>query len=313
MTAFQAALESGDLDAIRRVPKSDLHNHFFLGGNRALVSEWAGKDIAPLDRKLGSMAEMHEWVQARFGKLFAGAQGRLKAFEATLVQAKLDGVTRLDTGETPWAITLHNNSATALTDARRDVHARVAPDIEWIPQLDLAREVPVDVQARRLAPFLELGFWRTLDMSGDELAQPIDSFKPLYRMAKDAGLRLKAHVGEWGDPNSVQRAVEELGLDEVQHGIAAAQSKAVMRFLADNRIRLNICPTSNVMLGRVESLGAHPIRKLYDAGVRVTVNTDDVLMFGQSVSDEFLNLYRAGLFNAAELDLIRQNGLIDNS
>jgi hypothetical protein len=124
MTSFQAAVEAGDLDAIRRVPKSDLHNHFFLGGNRALVSEWAGKDIAPLDHKLGSMAEMHEWVQTRFGTLFAGAQGRLRALEATLVQAKLDGVTRLETGETPWAITLHNGSATALTDAWRGVHAR---------------------------------------------------------------------------------------------------------------------------------------------------------------------------------------------
>jgi adenosine deaminase len=313
MTAFQAALENEDLDAIRRVPKSDLHNHFFLGGNRALVSAWAGKDIAPVDRKLGSMAEMHEWVQTRFGALFAGAQGRLKAFEATLVQAKLDGVTRLETGETPWAITLHNNSATDLTNALRGVHARVAPDIEWIPQLDLAREVPVAIQARRLAPFLELGVWRTLDMSGDELAQPIEGFKPLYRMAKTAGLRLKAHVGEWGDAASVQRAVEELELDEVQHGIAAAQSKAVMRFLADHGIRLNICPTSNVMLGRVESLAAHPIRRLYDAGVRVTVNTDDVLVFGQSISDEFLNLYRVGLFSAAELDQIRLSGLSDDA
>ena len=109
----------------------------------------------------------------------------------------------------------------------------------------------------------------------------------------------------------MQRAVEELELDEVQHGIAAAQSTSVMKFLADNRIRLNICPTSNVLLGRVESLADHPIRKLYDAGVKVTVNTDDVLVFGQSVSDEFLNLYRVGLFDTAELDELRQNGLTD--
>jgi len=99
----------------------------------------------------------------------------------------------------------------------------------------------------------------------------------------------------------------------VQHGIAAAQSTSVMKFLADNRIRLNICPTSNVQLGRAESLAERPIRKLYDAGVRVTVNTDDLLVFGQSVSGEFLNLYRAGLFSAAELDEIRQNGLSDDA
>jgi adenosine deaminase len=312
MPSFQAALARGDLEALRRFPKADLHNHFFMGGNRALVSAWAGRDIAPLDRKLASMAEMDAWTQSRVGELFAGPHGRLRAFEATFVQARHDGLTRLETGETVWAITLHDNSASALTDALKAVHARVAPDIEWIAQLDVARQVGVAVQMRRLAPFLELGFYRTLDMSGDELAQPIENFKPLYRMAKQAGLRLKAHVGEWGNADSVQRAVEVLELDEVQHGIAAAESKAVMRFLADRRIRLNVCPTSNVMLGRVETLAAHPIRALYDAGVRVTVNTDDVLVFGQSVSDELLNLYRAGVFNAAELDQIRQDGLSDD-
>lgn len=79
-------------------------------------------------------------------------------------------------------------------------------------------------------------------------------------------------------------------MDEVQHGIAAAKSPVVMRFLAENKIRLNICPTSNVMLGRVERLKDHPIRKHYDAGVNVTVNTDDALVFGATISEEFTNM-----------------------
>lgn len=156
-----------------------------------------------------------------------------------------------------------------------------------------------------------MGFYKTLDLSGDEHAQPVENFRPLYRMAKAAGLRVKAHVGEWGDADSVWRAVEELELDEIQHGIAAAQSKAVMRFLADNRIRLNICPTSNVMLGRVRSLGEHPIRELFDAGITVTVNTDDVLVFGCGVSEEILGLYKANVFGARELEQIRVAGLTD--
>jgi adenosine deaminase len=84
-----------------------------------------------------------------------------------------------------------------------------------------------------------------------------------------------------------------------------------VRFLADHRIRLNICPTSNIMLGRVKDLRTHPIRKLYDAGIGVTINTDDPLMFGRSVSEEFLELDRASVFTAAELDEIRLNGLLD--
>jgi hypothetical protein len=308
-TSFQDALKTGDLLALRAIPKSDLHNHAVLGGHRPLVSEWAGRDIAPLNRPLASMAEMDAWVEDQLGSLFSGPTGRLRGFEAAFVQAKYDGVTRLEVGEDVWAITLFEHDATKLTSELISVHTRVAPDIEWIAQLGLSRHCPISALTRWLAPFLELGIYRTLDLYGDEFAQPIERFRPLYRMAKSKGLRLKAHVGEWGSADDVWRAVEELELDEVQHGIAAAGSSAVMRMLADNDVRLNVCPTSNVMLGRVDRLETHPIRRLYDAGVKVTVNTDDVLVFGNGVSEEFLSLYQARVFSADELDGIRQAGL----
>jgi hypothetical protein len=257
------------------------------------------------------MAEMHAWVEDRLGSVFNGPNGRLRAFEAAFVQARYDGVARLEIGEDVWAITLFDDDAAKLTRELVGVHERVARDIEWLPQLGLSRHCPVGALTRWLGPFLELGTYRTLDLSGDESAQPIERFRPLYRMAKDKGLRLKAHVGEWGSPDDVWRAVEELELNEVQHGIAAADSPAVMRMLADNHIRLNVCPTSNVMLGRVERLETHPIRQLHDAGVKVTVNTDDVLVFGNGVSEEFLSLYQAKVFNADELDAIRRTGLSD--
>jgi adenosine deaminase len=196
-----------------------------------------------------------------------------------------------------------------MTDALSRIHQSVAPEIEWLPQLGISRHCPVQAIERWLAPFLDLETYRTIDLSGDEHAQPIDLFKPIYRRAKKKGLRLKAHVGEWGSADDVWRAVEELELDEVQHGIAAASSPKVMRFLADAKIRLNICPTSNLMLGRVKNLETHPIRRLYDEGVVVTINTDDALVFGCSVSEEFQALHHAGVFNAVELDEIRLNGL----
>jgi adenosine deaminase len=306
---FQTALEAGDIDALRLIPKADLHNHFVMGGDRAFVLARTGRDIAPLDHVLTSMADMHAWFDDHTGGVFSDAAGRLIAFQATLIQALGDGVTRLEIGEDVWAITLNGGSAQTLTDNLLALHRRVAPGIEWIPQLGVSRHCSIGAIERWMEPFLGLGVYRTIDLSGDEFAQPIERFIPVYRRAKAAGLKLKAHVGEWGTADDVWRAVELLELDEVQHGLAAAASPGAMRFLADHGIRLNMCPTSNLMLGRVSALASHPIRQLYDAGVRVTVNTDDVLMFGQSVSDEFLNLFRAGVFSAAELDTIRLNGL----
>lgn len=103
--------------------------------------------------------------------------------------------------------------------------------------------------------------------------------------------------------------MEELELDEVQHGIAAIQDESVVRFLADHHIRLNITPTSNVLLGRVSSMSSHPIGQLYRSGVDVTINSDDVLIFDSDVSKEYLRLYEAGCLSAEELDNIRRGGL----
>ncbi len=305
---FQRALKAGDLDAIRRCPKADLHNHGWAGAAPASVGAILGRSISPIDHKLASMDEMHAWNLEHFGN--PDPKLRPLLFEAAFARAAKDGLVRFEIGDDVWAITL-DGSANNVTGILKRAHDRDAPGVEWIPQLGMSRHCRIEDIRRWMEPFLELHFYRTLGLSGDEAAQPIENFKPLYQLAKANGLRLKAHVGEWGDADSVQRAVEELELDEVQHGIAAATSPSVMRFLADRRIRLNICPTSNLMLGRVTSLASHPIRKLFDAGVRVTVNTDDMAMFGQSVSDEFLNLYQAGCLDEKELDQIRENGLSD--
>jgi adenosine deaminase len=310
-SAFQLALESGDLDAVRACPKADLHTHAGANADRAYVFEKTGRDIKPITEPLDSIAGMEAWARENCGTLFDGAAGRNLWIEATFVRALKDGLCRIEFGDDVWMVTQNLGSPQDLVDSITRVQARIAPQVEWIPQLTLSRHVPLHLLQGWLAPWLDLGFHKTLDICCDELAQPIEVFTPLYRAAKRKGMRLKAHVGEWGTAEDVQRAVEVLELQEVQHGIAAAQSPAVMKFLADNSIRLNICPTSNLLLGRVKRLEEHPIRKLFDAGVKVTVNTDDALVFGVTLSEEFLRLYQARLFSAVELDLIREWALTD--
>lgn len=305
-TPFQRALEAGDLTGLRTCPKADLHVHGIGGGSREYLRARTNRDIAPMTGVLTSMAEMDAWTQANVGDLFSGAAGRALAFEATFAQAASDGVTRIEFGEDVWGVTLHDGGARDVWRMLQSAHLRGGPGVEWIPQMGISRHCPFAALERWMTPLLELSVFKTLDLSGDEFAQPIQVFQPLYRRAKAAGLGLKAHVGEWGTADDVWRAVETLELDEVQHGIAAADSPRVMQALADAKVRLNICPTSNVKLGRVARLADHPIRKLHDAGVRVTINTDDVLIFGSSLSEEFLALYRSGVLTAVELDALRQ-------
>lgn len=278
-------------------------------GDRIFLRERTGHDFAPLPHRLRSISAMHGWVRENITPHFVGPAERLLGYEAAFALARRDGVSRLEFGDDVWQITQGLGSAADLLASLQNVHQDVAPEVEWIPLIGLSRHCAVSDLEQWITPFLELPAWRSLDLYGDESAQPVEQFRPIYRRAKATGLRLKAHVGEWGTADDVWRAVEELELDEVQHGIAAATSPVVMRFLAENGIGLNVAPTSNVMLGRVEHIEDHPIRQLYDAGVKVTLNSDDASVFDSTVSQEFISLFHAGVFTAQELEQIRQNGL----
>lgn len=307
---FTEALWRGNLEAIRKSPKADLHNHFVLGGSRKYLLKQSGRNIQPIMKPLHSMEEMHAWNAANIGHFFDTPNGRRMLIKAAFMQAKEDGVTILEIGEDVWGLgAFFNEHIDELVDAFETAHKEIAPEIELRLQIGMSRHCKIDYLEDCLSHFWGCKAFYSIDLYGDELAQPIENFIPIYRRAKIEGLRLKAHVGEWGTADDVRRAVECLELDEVQHGIAAAKDASVIRFLADNRIRLIITPSSNYLLGRVKNLKTHPIAKLYRSGIDVTINSDDVLIFDSDVSKEYLRLYQYGCLTAEELDDIRKNGL----
>ncbi len=307
---FAEALKSGDLENIRRSPKSDLHDHFVLGGNRDYIFRKTGYKIEPILQPLNSMSEMDAWSGKYIGDRFNSSEGRKLLIEAAFEQAKYDGVTVLEIGEDVWGLgEFFHNDTDELIAAFREANERIAPEIELRLQIGLSRHCPIDYLTDCLKHFWGHKEFYSIDLYGDELAQPIENFIPIYEQAAENGLVLKAHVGEWGTPQDIVTAVKALHLDEVQHGIAAVQDESVIGFLVENKIRLNITPSSNVLLGRVADMAHHPIAQLYRKGVDVTINSDDVLIFDSDVSKEYLRLYRSGCLTAEELDDIRLNGI----
>ena len=307
---FTDALIQGNLEAVRRFPKADLHNHFVLGGSRKFLREHSGKDIQPIKKTIHSMDEMHAWYSRYLGDSFETAEGRKMLIRAAFSQAKEDGVTILEIGEDVWGLgEFFHGNIEELVAAFETAHREIAPEIELRLQIGLSRHCSIAYLEDCLSHFWGCKAFYSIDLYGNELAQPIENFKSVYRRAKSERLRLKAHVGEWGTADDVRRAVECLELDEVQHGIAAAEDPSVIRFLTDNHIRLNITPSSNYLLGRVDSLKVHPIAELYRSGIDVTINSDDALIFDSDVSKEYLRLYQCGCLDAEELDDIRKNGL----
>ena len=288
--------------------KSDLHSHAGRGGNKRFVEESYGVKIADPPERFSSLTDMQEWYAANIRDITSGKLGAVRRWEAAFRQADEDNIAILvlSFGADECEVV---GGMVPFAELLNDIAKKYAPHTLFLPELSYLRGCDVHKAVEELDEILELNFFKSIDICGDELAAPIDDFVPLYRKAEAKGLKLKAHVGEFGSADDVMRAVETLHLSEVQHGVAAAKSAAIMKWLADNRIRLNVCPTSNVMLGITLSYRTHPIKELFHAGVPVTINTDDMLIFNQSVSEEYANLLCAGTFSIDELEAIRLTGL----
>lgn len=142
-------------------------------------------------------------------------------------------------------------------------------------------------------------------MAGAEMMGRPGDFAYSFDMAREAGLKLTCHAGEWGGADMVADTIRDLKVERIGHGIHAAQDPALMQQIADQGIVLEVCPGSNVVLKAVEGWDAHPIQKLRDAGVKVTVSTDDPPFFHTTMTDEFDML--AKTFGWGESDFVEMN------
>jgi adenosine deaminase len=130
-------------------------------------------------------------------------------------------------------------------------------------------------------------------IAGDETIGAPKDFAWSFDCAREAGLRLTAHAGEWDGPESVRAVLRDLGVERIGHGVRAIEDLRLVDELAENGIVLEVCPGSNVALGLYPDVRAHPIGQLYDRGVKVTVSTDDPPFFHTSMAREFDALHRA--------------------
>ncbi len=306
-TNFIEALSTDDLDAIRAAPKTDVHSHAFLSTRLKNLEHWLGHSVTKPPRKMNGLEEMMEYVITVLAPLQKSREGFEFVSTSGINDAIQDGVVGLEMSFDIMMARFYPNGLAGVKAFVEGLVEKYRSQINLRPELGFPRTHAGDVKLMKLAhEAIELGVFQSIDLYSYEEACAPEAVKPLYTKARAAGMKLKAHVGEFGGAEEVRRTVEALDLDEVQHGIAAAESIGVMQWLSQNRIQLNVCPTSNVMLGGVEDLASHPIRILFDNGVPVTINTDDLMIFGQSVSEEYRNLYQAGVFSAQELDDIRR-------
>jgi len=114
-----------------------------------------------------------------------------------------------------------------------------------------------------------------IDLAGNEAEFPGLPFAGLFKEARQAGLHITIHAGEWGPAGNVREAIEQLGADRIGHGVRIMEDQRVIALACDRDVAFEVCVTSNYQSGVVKSFDAHPLPRMLDAGLKVTVNTDD--------------------------------------
>lgn len=200
---------------------------------------------------------------------------------------------------------------TGLTEGRRRAKESFGCEINWI--FDLVRnDYPelgrFDYTTGVAIEGMDDGVV-ALGLGGMEEGYPPAPFAPWFDRARAAGLHSAPHAGEHVGPESIRGAIEDLGAERIGHGVRAIEDPKLVDYLAEHVIPLEISPTSNICLGLYPDAASHPLKGLHEAGVTVTVNSDDPPLFNTTLTDELALLVDPCGFSRETVDEILLNGV----
>ncbi|WP_327304295.1 adenosine deaminase [Streptomyces sp. NBC_01298] len=175
----------------------------------------------------------------------------------------------------------------AIEDARKAAETELGVILRWC--FDIPGEAGEEAAAEtlRLAVDLRPEGLVSFGLGGPEIGVPRPQFKPYFDAARAAGLHSVPHSGETTGPQSIWDAIRDLGAERIGHGTSATQDPELLAYLAEHRIALEVCPTSNIATRAVATLDEHPVKEMVAAGVLVTINSDDPPMFGSDLNNEY--------------------------
>lgn len=298
---------------IAGLPKAELHVHHVGSASPRIVAELAARHPGSVPTDPAALAEYFTFRDfGHFIELYLSvvdlirdpADVRLLTYEVA-AELAAQNVRYAELTVTPYTSVVRGIAIEAFIEAIED--ARVAAErdhgivLRWI--FDIPGELGLPAAEATLALALEHGPSSLVGfgLGGPEIGVPRPQFKAVFDQARAAGLHSVPHAGETTGPQTVWDAVRLLGAERIGHGTSSVQDPALLAYLAEHQIALEVCPTSNIATRAVRTIEEHPLRQMVEAGVLVTINSDDPPMFGTTIGGEYaiaarlLELDRSGI------------------
>jgi aminodeoxyfutalosine deaminase len=316
--------DTGDLTAfISGLPKAELHVHHVGSASPRIVAELAARyPDSPVPKDPEVLAEYFTFrdfahfieVYLTVVELLRDAEDvRLLTYEIARDMAR-QNIRYAELTVTPYSSVRRGIPDVAfmeaIEDARRGAERELGVALRWC--FDIPGEVEGDIAAEettRLAVDLAPEGLVAFGLGGPEIGVARPRFKPFFDRAIAAGLHSVPHAGETTGPRTVWDALSELRAERIGHGTSAAQDPALLAHLAEHRIPLEVCPTSNLATRAVASLEEHPLAAMVRAGVPVTIGSDDPPMFGTDLNAEYAVAARLLGLDAAGVAALAKSGV----
>ncbi|MGW3605525.1 adenosine deaminase [Micromonospora sp. NPDC005161] len=286
---------------IAGLPKVELHVHHVGSASPRIVAELAarheGRTPVPADPE--ALADYFEFRDfAHFIEVYLSVVDLIRDPEDVWIlthevarELARQQVRYAELTITPYSHVRRGIPAPAFCEAIEDARKRAAVDfgldLRWCFDIPGEAGLPAAEETLRIALDERPDGLISFGLGGPEIGVPRPQFRPYFDQARAAGLRSVPHAGETTGPQTVWDALNELGAERIGHGISAARDPELLAYLAERQIGMEICPTSNVRTRAVASLDKHPLPRLVEAGLLVTINSDDPPMFGTTLNDEY--------------------------
>ncbi len=291
-------------DTIKQLPKIELHRHWEASMRLETLVDIA--QDAGIEMPEYNVDNLRPFVQIMPDEPndmlhFLGKFATLRQFYRSLdiieritteiiYDAAADNVQYMELRFTPKAlVNLTRVPIQRVVELICETTQRVAKEaginVQLIASMNRHEEVEIGEQVLRAAVDYKHKGIVGIDLAGNEEYSALP-FYDIFREAKEEGLGITIHAGEWNGASSVWDAVGSLGADRVGHGVRVLEDPGITNILIERSITLEVCPTSNVYSGVIPSLAEHPLPKLMKAGVKTTINTDDPLICDINLSDE---------------------------
>ena len=304
MENFKVALINNDISLLKGVEKVDIHNHAITSCTKEYLIK---HNIKLSNDKINDIESLINFSRSNLTPLQLEESGLKLLLEGNFENCIETGVTIVGTSiDYKTCIRTFNSDIEKFINFLKSFEYK---NLKILWDLHISRDSYKDEHKKIINKLLETKFFSGLDLASTENIIPNSAFIDFYKLANSFNMITKVHAGEQLGADYIKECILDFNPKQIQHGIHIVEDKDVMKLAKEKGIVFNVCPTSNVILGYAKSIKDHPIKEMVEYGLKVTIDTDDLLFFDSNINEEYLKLYKEGTLSVEQLDNIRLFGL----